>query len=110
MIRPRVVHGPGWVEASAAQASVGSHWSGGFSAISTSVANTSGIRNGRATHAVDRPHGIVRRSRARRSARAQVRKRQEVEAQLQHFAELDPYVAGRPGHTYFVRSLYTREK
>ncbi|HEU4417750.1 MAG TPA: polyphosphate polymerase domain-containing protein [Planctomycetota bacterium] len=33
-------------------------------------------------------------------------RREEVEAQLQHFVELDPYVAGRPGHTYFVRSLY----
>jgi hypothetical protein len=33
-------------------------------------------------------------------------RREEVEAELQHFVELDPYVAGRPGHTYFVRSLY----
>ncbi|HEX6812964.1 MAG TPA: polyphosphate polymerase domain-containing protein [Planctomycetota bacterium] len=34
------------------------------------------------------------------------RLREEVEAELQHFVELDPYVASRPGHTYFVRSLY----
>jgi hypothetical protein len=34
------------------------------------------------------------------------RLREEVEAELQHFVELDPYVARRPDHTYFVRSLY----
>ena len=32
--------------------------------------------------------------------------RTEVEAELQHFVELDPYVAGQPDHLYFVRSLY----
>ncbi|HZN38401.1 MAG TPA: polyphosphate polymerase domain-containing protein [Planctomycetota bacterium] len=34
------------------------------------------------------------------------RRREEVEAALQHFVELDPYVANRPQHNYFVRSLY----
>jgi hypothetical protein len=29
-----------------------------------------------------------------------------VEAELQHFVELDPYVASQPHHLYFVRSLY----
>lgn len=32
--------------------------------------------------------------------------RHEVEAELQHFVELDPYVASQPDHLYFVRSLY----
>jgi len=32
--------------------------------------------------------------------------RSDVEAELQHFVELDPYVASRPDHLYFVRSLY----
>ncbi|MEM7356859.1 MAG: polyphosphate polymerase domain-containing protein [Acidobacteriota bacterium] len=32
--------------------------------------------------------------------------RNEVEKELQHFIELDPYVAGQPGNRYFVRSLY----
>lgn len=32
--------------------------------------------------------------------------RDEVEAELQHFLELDPYVADQPGHEYIVRSLY----
>ena len=32
--------------------------------------------------------------------------REEVEAELQHFLELDPYVAEQPGHEYLVRSLY----
>jgi hypothetical protein len=33
-------------------------------------------------------------------------KRDEVEAELQHFLQLDPYVSGLPGTQYFVRSLY----
>ncbi|MEO6597055.1 MAG: polyphosphate polymerase domain-containing protein [Planctomycetota bacterium] len=33
-------------------------------------------------------------------------RREEVEAELQHFVELDPFVAGQPTHMYFVRSLY----
>jgi hypothetical protein len=32
--------------------------------------------------------------------------RDSIEAELQHFVELDPYVAIQPGHQYFVRSLY----
>lgn len=32
--------------------------------------------------------------------------RDEVEAELQHFVELDPYVRSQPHHLYFVRSLY----
>lgn len=32
--------------------------------------------------------------------------RTSVEAELQHFVELDPYVARQPNHQYFVRSLY----
>jgi hypothetical protein len=32
--------------------------------------------------------------------------RDEVESELQHFVELDPYVAGQPGNEYMVRSLY----
>lgn len=32
--------------------------------------------------------------------------RDEVEGELQHFLELDPYVAEQPGHEYLVRSLY----
>jgi len=32
--------------------------------------------------------------------------RDEVEAELQHFLQLDPYVSGLPGTQYFVRSLY----
>jgi hypothetical protein len=32
--------------------------------------------------------------------------RDEVEAELQHFVELDPYVQSQPHHLYFVRSLY----
>jgi hypothetical protein len=32
--------------------------------------------------------------------------RDDVEAELQHFVELDPYVERQPGHLYFVRSLY----
>jgi hypothetical protein len=32
--------------------------------------------------------------------------RHEVESELQHFVELDPYVAGQKDHLYFVRSLY----
>jgi len=32
--------------------------------------------------------------------------RNDVEAELQHFVELDPYVARQPNHQYFVRSLY----
>lgn len=32
--------------------------------------------------------------------------RDEVEAELQHFLELDPYVEEQPGHEYIVRSLY----
>jgi hypothetical protein len=32
--------------------------------------------------------------------------RDEVEAELGHFVELDPYVQGQPNHQYFVRSLY----
>jgi hypothetical protein len=30
----------------------------------------------------------------------------EVEAELRHFVELDPYVAAQPDHRYLVRSLY----
>lgn len=33
-------------------------------------------------------------------------RREQVEAELQHFVELDPYVAQQPQHMYFVRSLY----
>lgn len=29
-----------------------------------------------------------------------------VESELQHFVQLDPYVAAQPHHLYFVRSLY----
>lgn len=32
--------------------------------------------------------------------------RSAVEAELQHFVELDPYVQQQPNHLYFVRSLY----
>ena len=32
--------------------------------------------------------------------------RDEVEAELQHFVELDPHVVGKPEDKYFVRSLY----
>lgn len=32
--------------------------------------------------------------------------RAEIEAELRHFVELDPYVADQPGQQYFVRSLY----
>lgn len=32
--------------------------------------------------------------------------RAEIESELQHFVELDPYVAQRPERRYFVRSLY----
>ncbi|MCA9003393.1 MAG: polyphosphate polymerase domain-containing protein, partial [Planctomycetes bacterium] len=32
--------------------------------------------------------------------------RQEVEAELEHFVDFDPYVAQRPNHSYLVRSLY----
>jgi hypothetical protein len=32
--------------------------------------------------------------------------RDEVEAELRHFVELDPYVQAQPGHQYLVRSLY----
>ena len=32
--------------------------------------------------------------------------RDDVEAELGHFVELDPYVEGQPGQQYFVRSLY----
>ena len=32
--------------------------------------------------------------------------RDEVESELLHFLELDPYVAEQPGHEYLVRSLY----
>ena len=32
--------------------------------------------------------------------------REQVEAELGHFVELDPYVQGHKGHQYFVRSLY----
>jgi hypothetical protein len=32
--------------------------------------------------------------------------RDEVESELQHFVELDPYVRAQPQHEYFVRSLY----
>jgi len=32
--------------------------------------------------------------------------RQEVEAELTHFVDFDPFVATREGHTYLVRSLY----
>ena len=32
--------------------------------------------------------------------------REQVEAELRHFVELDPYVASQPDHRYFVRSLY----
>jgi hypothetical protein len=34
------------------------------------------------------------------------RLRQEVEQELGHFVEFDPFVAGTPQHRYFVRSLY----
>lgn len=33
-------------------------------------------------------------------------RRDEVEAELQHFVQFDPYVQDRPGHEYCVRSLY----
>jgi len=36
--------------------------------------------------------------------------REDVEAELQHFVELDPYVARQPDHLYFVRSLYFDDK
>jgi len=36
--------------------------------------------------------------------------RRGVEAELQHFVELDPYVASQPEHLYFVRSLYFDDK
>ena len=32
--------------------------------------------------------------------------RREVEAELNHFVEYDPFVANRPDHRYLVRSLY----
>lgn len=32
--------------------------------------------------------------------------RDDVEGELAHFVELDPYVAGQPNQEYFVRSLY----
>lgn len=32
--------------------------------------------------------------------------REELEKQFQYFVDLDPYVAGKPGAKYFVRSLY----
>ncbi|HLQ38391.1 MAG TPA: polyphosphate polymerase domain-containing protein [Planctomycetota bacterium] len=32
--------------------------------------------------------------------------RDQIEAELQHFVELDPYVVDQPSHEYFVRSLY----
>jgi hypothetical protein len=32
--------------------------------------------------------------------------RRELESEFQYFVELDPFVAGRPGAKYFVRSLY----
>ena len=32
--------------------------------------------------------------------------RQEVEAELKHFVDFDPFVAERPDHRYLVRSLY----
>ena len=32
--------------------------------------------------------------------------REQVEAELGHFVELDPYVQQQPSHQYFVRSLY----
>jgi hypothetical protein len=32
--------------------------------------------------------------------------RREVESELSHFVELDPYVAGKENHQYLVRSLY----
>ena len=32
--------------------------------------------------------------------------RHDVESELQYFLELDPYVAKKQGHKYFVRSLY----
>lgn len=34
------------------------------------------------------------------------RTREDVEGELQHFVELDPYVQKQPNHLYFVRSLY----
>ncbi|MCA8977015.1 MAG: polyphosphate polymerase domain-containing protein [Planctomycetes bacterium] len=34
------------------------------------------------------------------------RLREDVEAELQHFVELDPWVAGQPENRYLVRSLY----
>ena len=32
--------------------------------------------------------------------------RQQIEAELQYFLQLDPYVEEQPNHKYFVRSLY----
>lgn len=34
------------------------------------------------------------------------RQREDIEGELQHFVELDPYVRGCDDHNYFVRSLY----